>query len=91
VFHVDRFHNLFGAFEAGEGKNSEKALALGLKCGRSAYPFMCWLPYPLAFRGGKKSIRHRVFEGFGRSGFHPIDFLDEVAAERFISRDPMYS
>ncbi|HIP01438.1 MAG TPA: glycosyltransferase [Marinobacter salarius] len=90
VFSVSRFHRLFGRFEVGEAKNSAKAISLGLTCGRSIYPFMCWLPYPSSFRGKKKNLKHRFFEHFGRSGFYPIKQMSDTEVETFLRRNPSY-
>lgn len=86
VFSVDRFYDLFGSFDVGEGKNSEKAGQLGLFCGRSVFPNACWLPYPTSFRGKRKSLKHSFFEVFGRSGFYPITPMSEEENDAFVRR-----
>lgn len=88
VFNVHRFHQIFRSFEVGEAVNSVKAKRLGLVCGRSIYPFMCWLPYPESYRGKSKNIRHRLFEYFGCSGFYPIESMSAESVSDLISRDP---
>lgn len=88
VFHVRRFHELYHSFEVGEGGNSEKARGLGLVCGRSINPNICWLPYPNSYRGKQRSFQHRFFEYFGRSGFHPIEIMTEDEETRFLGRHP---
>lgn len=87
VFDVNRFHETFKVFCVGEDKNSEKARSLGLTCGRSIYPFMCWLPYPVSHRGKKRGWRHRFFEKFGRSGFYPIRVMSGQERNSFVVRD----
>ena len=87
VFSVSKFFDLFQNFEIGEGANSEKARNLGLVCGRAIYPNMCWLPYPRSFRGKKRSLKHMVFEKFGRSGFYPIDIMTNKQEVYFLERD----
>ncbi len=87
VFSVDRFHDLFHNFDVGEGANSAKARSLGLVCGRAIYPNMCWLPYPLSYRGKKKTFKHNVFEKLGRSGFYPIDLMTPEQEAAFLARD----
>lgn len=89
VFNVQRFHDVFKKFEVGEGNNSEKARRLGLTCGRALFPFMCWLPYPLSHRGKRRSLGHRVFEWFGRSGYYPIRMMSDMEIKRFKERDPL--
>jgi len=88
VFLVERFHKLFERFEVGEGVNSQKASQRGLVNGRAIFPDMCWLPYPISYRGKKRSLKHRVFERFGRSGFYPINLMTDSEAKRFLERDP---
>jgi len=88
VFHVERFHNIFGSFEVGEGINSEKARKLGLICGRAIYPFMCWLPYPESYRGKRKDMKHKFFEYFGHSGYYPIECMADESVTEFLNRDP---
>lgn len=88
VFSVDRFFELFDRFEVGEDKNSAKAMERGLTCGRSFFPFINWLPYPMSFRGRKRSMMHLVFEYFGRSGFYPIEFMTEREVAEFMTREP---
>lgn len=87
VFSVPRFFEVFKSFDVGEDKNSSKAKNLGLTCGRSGFPFMCWLPYPISYRGKRRRLRHRAFEVFGRSGFYPIEIMAEHEAARFVQRD----
>ena len=89
VFDVERFHNIYGSFEIGEGKNSERAQQLGLVCGRSITPFMCWLPYPNSYRGRARNMKHRFFEYFGRSGYYPIELMSDLSTAEFLNRDPM--
>ena len=87
VFSVERFKEVFKRFEIGEDNNSAKAMALNLTCGRSINPFICWLPYPLSYRGKKRGLQHRIFEHFGRSGYYPIEFMSARDGANFISRD----
>lgn len=88
VFSVSRFFAMFDSFESGEGPNSRKARDLGLVCGRAIFPNMCWLPYPTSFRGKKRSLKHRIFEYFGHSGYHPIELMSAEAEAAFLARDP---
>lgn len=88
IFDVDRVLDRFGRFEAGEARNSEKARSMGLRMGRAVNPFMNWTPYPASFRGKKRSLKHRLVEFVGGSGFHPIEYMDETTLEHFLSRDP---
>lgn len=88
VFDVERFHRLYSSFEVGEGNNSDKARRLGLVCGRSIYPFMCWLPYPESYRGKRKDMKHKFFEYFGRSGFYPIELMSDESVAELFNRDP---
>lgn len=87
VFSVSRFFGLFESFEVGEYRNSRKAIQRGLVCGRSMYPFTSWLPYPTSYRGRSRSLTHQLFEHFGRSGFHPIETMDESAVRSLLNRD----
>jgi glycosyltransferase involved in cell wall biosynthesis len=88
VFHVDRFFRIFESFEAGEAKNSEKAKSLGLKYGKSFYPFMCWLPYPISHRSRSRSPKHRLVEWLGRSGYYPISSMSPPKVRLLLNRDP---
>ncbi|MCF7728058.1 glycosyltransferase family 2 protein [Sulfitobacter sp. M22] len=88
VFSVERFYKLFKKFEVGEGVNSQKARQLGLVNGRAIYPSVCWLPYPISYRGKKRMLKHRFFERFGRSGFYPINLMTDAESKRFLERNP---
>lgn len=88
VFCVQRFHEIFKRFEVGEDVNSLKARSLSIVCGRAIFPFMCWLPYPQSHRGKKRTLRHRFYEYFGRSGYYPIRMMTQSEVDAFLSRDP---
>ena len=87
-FNVDRFHARFQKFEAGEGRNSEKAQALGLKKGVSIYPIMNWLPYPISFRGKNRQWLHKLVETLGGAGYHPIEPMSPSEITHLLRRDP---
>jgi len=88
VFSVSRFYQLFQNFEVGEDVNSMRAISNGLTLGFSIYPFMCWLPYPLSYRGKKRTPKHLLFEHYGRSGFYPILQMQEEEVKNLFNRNP---
>ena len=89
VFDVERFRLLFKDFVVTEGANSDKARSLGLCCGRSVYPFMNWLPYPVAHRGKRGSILFNLLEKIGGSGYYPIEQMQNSEIDELLSRDPL--
>ena len=89
VFDVERTRRLLGSFVVGEGANSSLCRERGIKKPYSLFPFMNWLPYPSSYRGKVRTIRHRVVEYLGGSGFHPIDYMEDTDIDRLFSRDPL--
>ena len=89
VFDVERFRLLFKNFVVTEGANSSKARSLGLCCGSSVYPFMNWLPFPVAHRGKRHSILFNLLEKLGGSGYHPIELMQNSEIDDLLSRDPL--
>lgn len=88
VFDVGRVGALFGRLGVGEGRNSAIARAKGIQLGRSLFPFMNWLPYPMSHRGKRRSPSHLLIERLGGAGFHPIEFMSAAEAVEFLARDP---
>lgn len=87
IFFTQRVKEIFDTFEVGEHVNSAKAMRLNLTCGIYFHPFMCWLPYPTSFRGKRKSLTHRFFEYFGKSGYHPIRLMTHEEKRIFLDRN----
>ncbi len=88
VFDVERVGALFGRFDVNEGRSSAIARAKGIQLGRSLFPFMNWLPYPMSFRGQRRSPAHLLMERLGGAGFHPIELMSTAEAAEFLARDP---
>ena len=86
IFDTRRFFETLGQLEVGEGRNERKVLQSDFLMGFYAYPFMAWLPYPIAYRGKTRRLSHRIVDFLAGSGFHPIQYMppDEHAA--FLSR-----
>jgi len=87
IFDVARFFRLFSKLKVGEGENSRIARERGITMGRSLYPFMNWLPYPLSHRGKKRAFTHWIVERIGGAGFHPIEIMSIEESEAFLKRD----
>jgi hypothetical protein len=88
IYHVDRYFSLFHPLLDSEAENSGKARALGLVLGNYAYPFMCWLPYPISYRARKKGLKHVIFETLGRSGYYPIETMSPDMVNGLLTRPP---
>lgn len=87
-FAARRFVRMMNTFEIGEAANSDKSTSRGLVIGRSAFPFMCWLPYPPSFNNRKRSLIWKAVESLGQSGYFPINYLSNQEYNSFMTRSP---
>lgn len=87
IFHVSRFHKLFGPLVGGEGENNRRSEYLGLQMGISVNPFMMWLPMPISHRGKRRNLTLRFQEWLFGGGFHPYALMDHETVSRLTSRD----
>lgn len=86
LFSVERCIESFGAFLPGEHRNNDRAVALSLYMGLSAYPFMMWLPYPESHRGRRRSIPLQLVETLGGGGYHPYELMTDAAVRSLRDR-----
>ncbi|RJS94700.1 hypothetical protein [Salinisphaera sp. Q1T1-3] len=87
LFHVARTKQTIGVFGLGEKINEAFLAERGIYMGFYAWPFMAWLPFPISYRGKKRSLAHRAMEWLGGGGFHPIDTVEGDKRERLMTRD----
>src|SRR5690606_38351393 len=74
VFKISRVRNLLGEFSVGELRNSNLARSKGISMGRAIFPFANWLPFPEAYRAGRKRLFMKAVEKFSGAGVFPIDY-----------------
>lgn len=88
VMNVSRVYNHLLPFANKEHENEKRAEAMGFTMIFSSRPFIHWLPYPVAFRGGRRSFLRKLSDQFSGAGVHPIRAMTEGERDRFLSRNP---
>lgn len=87
LFHIPRFFHYFETLENTEPQNDKKALDKGLFMGIYAYPFMMWLPFPVAYRNRTRDELSKKIDELAGAGFHPIKYMTEEQKKRLFTRD----
>jgi glycosyltransferase involved in cell wall biosynthesis len=89
LFDVVRFFELFTSLKLTQGEyfNNQYAQKNNIQMGITIYPFMMWLPYPISYRGKKRSVPLRVLELFGGCGYYPYSVMSSSKVNSLISRD----
>lgn len=87
LFHVARTRATLGEFAIGEKPNEAALAAAHIKLGFYAWPFMTWLPFPISYRGKKRSVEHAMVEHLGGGGFHPIRHMTGAEEQALLERN----
>lgn len=86
IFNIERVRNKMGWIQIGEKANEDAAKALDARMGFYAWPLLMWLPFPISYRGKKRSLTLRALEYVGGGGFHPINDMPESREAEFLER-----
>lgn len=86
LINVQRFMKIFGKLKQSEHHNDIMGREKKLKMGLYVYPFMMWLPFPISYRGGKRSFYHRIKEVIAKSGFYPYEEMSMLSQDRLFHR-----
>lgn len=84
LFHVGRYWERLGRFEASEFENTQALFARGFVKGRHRTPLTMFTPYPRTTRWGwnLKGMKGRIAEFLAGSGVHPFDVMSDEAVDR---------
>jgi len=87
VYDVRKTLKLLGHINRTERKNNELAKERGIQACVYAYPLTMWLPMPITYRSGRRSVVLKIIEKIGGAGFYPWEIMPEKQVNKLFNRN----